>query len=473
MSTTTTLTGRGVAATVAGPTTVPLPAAPPPGTRRVTLFAALLGFVMIAMDASAVNVALPAVGRGLGGATSGLQWIVDAYTLMFAALLLSAGAFSDRLGANRLYGGGAAAFTLASAACGLAPSLGFLIGARLVQGAAAALMLPASLALVRQSFPVARERAKAIAQWTMAGAAATAAGPVLGGLLTSTVGWRSIFFLNLPVGAIVLVALWRVPGSPRRAAALDVPGQLTAVLGLGALTYGVIEGGALGYGRPRTVVSLLIALVCFAGFALAERRAADPMVPPALLRDRVVAVCLSIGFVVNAAYYGLIFVFGLFAQDLLGESALRTGLVFLPTAVLCTMTNLASAGLANRFGPRVPVLIGQVICAGGLAALFAVGRGTGTVTLALLLLPLAGGLGLAVPSLTAMMLGGIAPERAGLAGGVLNSVRQTGGALAVAGFGTLVAGRGGFVAGLHESLLIAVILLILTTLATLALPKVR
>jgi len=447
------------------------PAAPP--APRLTLFAALLGFVMIALDASAVNVALPAVGRGLGGSTSGLQWIVDAYTLMFAALLLSAGAFSDRLGANRLYAGGAAAFTLASVACGLAPSLSFLIGARLVQGAAAALMLPASLALVRQSFPEARARAKAIAQWTMSGAAATAAGPVLGGLLTSSVGWRSIFFLNLPIGLVVLFAVARVPASPRRSAALDVPGQITAVLGLGALTYGVIEGGALGFGRPLAIVSLLIAVLSFAAFAVVELRSADPMVPPTLLRDRVVAVCLSIGFVVNAAYYGLIFVFGLFAQNVLGDSPVRAGLVFLPTAVLCTLTNLASAKAANRFGPRFPVLIGQVVCAFGLVLLFVVGRGTGGLALAALLLPLAGGLGFAVPSLTAMMLGGIAPERAGLAGGVLNSVRQTGGALAVAGFGALVAGRAGFVAGLHLSLLIAVVLLALTVVATLALPKAR
>jgi DHA2 family methylenomycin A resistance protein-like MFS transporter len=444
-----------------------------PATPRLTLFAALLGFVMIALDASAVNVALPAVGRGLGGAATGLQWIVDAYTLMFAALLLSAGAFSDRLGANRLYAGGAAAFTLASAACGLAPTLGFLIGARLVQGAAAALMLPASLALVRQSFPQARSRAKAIAQWTMAGAAATAAGPVLGGLLTSTVGWRSIFFLNLPVGLIVLATLARTPASPRRAAGFDLPGQLTAVLGLGALTYGVIEGGAQGFGRPQPLISLLIAVLSWIAFAVVERRSADPMVPPALLRDRLVAVCLAIGFVVNAAYYGLIFVFGLFAQDQLGYSAVRTGLVFLPMALLCTVTNLGSAKAAARYGARVPVLVGQAACALGMLLLFLVGRGTGGVLLAVLLLPLAGGLGFAVPSLTALMLGGIAPERAGLAGGVLNSVRQTGGALAVAGFGSMVARHGGFLAGLHVSLLLAFILLALTTLATLALPKVR
>ena len=441
------------------------------GSPGLTLFAALLGFVMIALDASAVNVALPAVGRGLGGSTAGLQWIVDAYMLMFAALLLSAGAFSDRLGASRLYAGGAVAFTVASVACGLAPSLGFLIGARLVQGSAAALMLPSSLALVRQAFPDAAARARAIAQWTMAGAAATAVGPVLGGTLTNSVGWRSIFFLNLPVGVVLLVAMRRTARLSQRPAPLDLPGQFTAILGLGALTYGTISGGASGFGRPQAWASVLLAVVSFAVFGTVERRAKEPMLPLGLLRDRVVAVCLAIGFVINAAYYGLIFVFGLFAQDVLGCSAVGAGLVFMPTAILCTITNLLSARAAARWGARTPVLAGQLACAAGLLVLLPVNGHTGAVELALLLLPLAGGLGFAVPSLTAMLLGGIAPERAGLAGGVLNSFRQTGGALAVAGFGALVAQHGGFVTGLRTSLLIAVALLAATTVATLALPK--
>ncbi|MEY9862916.1 DHA2 family methylenomycin A resistance protein-like MFS transporter [Catenulispora sp. GAS73] len=438
---------------------------------NLTLFAALLGFVMIAVDTSAVNVGLPAVGRGLGGSTAGLQWIVDAYTLMFAALLLSAGAFSDRLGASRLYAGGAAAFTLASVACGLAPNLGFLIVARLVQGSAAALMLPSSLALVRQAFPDARARAAAIARWTMAGAAATAVGPILGGALTSSVSWRSIFFLNLPVGLVILAAMRRTERSVRRPAPLDLPGQITAILGLAALTYGVISGGASGFGRPQSWGSLLVALVSMSAFVAVERRTREPMLPLGLLRDRVVAVCLAVGFVINAAYQGLIFVFGLFAQDILGRSAVGAGLVFVPTAVLCTVTNLLSARAAGRWGARMPVLVGQLACAVGLLMLLVVNVHTSATALALLLLPLAGGLGFAVPSLTAMMLGGIAPERAGLAGGVLNSFRQTGGALAVAGFGALVAQHGGFVTGMHLSLLIAVALLAATTLATLALPK--
>ncbi|HEY3873194.1 MAG TPA: MFS transporter [Actinocrinis sp.] len=438
---------------------------------QVLLGAALLGFAVIGLDASAVNVALPAIGRGLGGTTSGLQWVVDAYTLMFAALLLSAGAFSDRFGASRAYAAGLAVFTLASAACGLAPSLGPLIGARLVQGSAAAVMLPSSLALVRQAFPDAAARARAIALWTVGGAVATALGPVVGGALTSAVSWRAIFYLNLPVGVAALAVLARAARSPRRPAALDLPGQIAAVLGLGALTYGVIEGGAAGFTRPATVASLLIAAVAMAAFAGAERRAADPMLPFGLFRDRVVSISVAIGFAVNAAFYGLVFVFGLYFQDLLGMSAVRAGLMFLPMSALIALANVGSARAAVRFGPRVPMISGQVFCAAALLLIAAFGAGAPRPVLALMLVPIGVGLGFTVPSLTAVMMGGIAPERAGMAGGVLNSARQTGGALAVAAFGALVAQRADFLTGLRISLLVSAALLLATAGAALLLPR--
>ena len=438
---------------------------------RLLLGAALLGFAVIALDASAVNVALPAIGHSLGGTTAGLQWIVDAYTLMFAALLLSAGAFSDRFGASRAYAAGLAVFTLASAACGLAPSLGLLIGARLVQGSAAAVVLPASLALVRQAFPDAADRARAIALWTVGGALATALGPVVGGVLTSAVSWRAIFYLNLPAGLAVLAILARAARSPRRPAGLDLPGQAAAVLGLGALTFGVIEGGASGFTRPVTVVSLLVAVAAMAAFVLVERRSADPMVPPGLFRDRVVSISVTIGFSVNAAFYGLVFVLGLYFQDVLGMSAVRAGLMFLPMSALTAVANVGSARVAGRYGPRVPMIAGQIVCAVGLLAIAAFGTEVRHPVLALMLIPIGVGLGFTVPSLTAVMMGGIAPERAGMAGGVLNSARQTGGALAVAAFGALVAQRSAFLTGLHASLLTAAVLLLVTASAALLLPR--
>ncbi|MDF3291405.1 MFS transporter [Streptomyces silvisoli] len=451
--------------TEAPPATAPRQVSP-----TLVLGAALLGFFVIGLDASAVNVALPAIGRTLGGTTAGLQWIVDAYTLMFAALLLSAGALSDRLGANRVFGAGLAVFTTASVLCALAPALGALIGARVLQGSAAAVMLPSSLALVRQAFPSAVERARAIALWTVGGAVSTAAGPVVGGALTSSLGWRSIFFLNLPVGLLTLAVLLRVPRSPRRAAALDPLGQLTAVIALGALTFGVIEGGASGFGTPTAVVSLLVAAVAMVAFVVAEARAGEPMVPLGLFRSRTAALSLAIGFAVNAAFYGTVFVLGLFFQEVLGLSAVAAGLMFLPMTALVAGANVGSARAAARFGPRVPIAVGQLVCALGLFGLLTVDAHTDRPLTALLLVPVGIGLGFAVPSLTAAMLSDIPADRAGMAGGVLNAGRQTGGALAVAVFGALVAHRERFVSGMHVSLLVSALLLLATTAGALALP---
>nr|WP_129299031.1 MFS transporter [Streptomyces lydicus] len=436
----------------------------------MVLGAALLGFFLISLDALIVTVALPDIGRGLGGGMSGLQWMVDGYTLMFAALMLSAGALSDRIGARRAYGGGLVLFTLASAACGLAPGLGVLVAARLVQGAAAAVMMPASLALVRQGFPDQAKRAQAIAVWTVGGAVAVAAGPVLGGALTATVGWRWIFFVNLPAGLLALALLARVPASPRLPARLDVVGQVTAVAAMGALTYGVIEGGDKGFGRPLVVASLLVAAVAAAIFLTAQARSAHPMLPLPLFRSRVVAVSLVVGFMLNAAYYGGVFVFSLYLQQERGQSALHAGLMFIPMTALVAVVNLTSAKLAARFGPRVPMVAGQLVGTAGLLALLGVGAHTDVWAVAALMVPVGLGGALTVPALTAMLLDAVPADRAGTASAVLNTGRQVGGAIAVAVFGALLAGADTFLAGMRWSMLLAAAGLVLTAGATLKLP---
>jgi len=319
-----------------------------PGRGRLVLTAALLGFFMISLDATAVNVALPAVARSLGGATSGLQWVVDGYTVPFAALLISAGAVSDRLGARRVFGWGLCVFAAASAACGLAPALPVLIAARVVQGGAAAITLPSSLALVRQAFADPVARARAVAVWSSGGAAAIAAGPVLGGILTSTAGWRAIFFVNLPVGAAVLVLLGlRAPRSPRLAAPLDPAGQALAVLGLAALTFGVISGGSGGFARPSALTALAVALLAGAGFLAVESRVSRPMVPLARFRSPALVTCVVTGFSINAAFYGVAFVLSLYFQRILGEPAITAGLLFLPMTGLLTLANLVSARVSR------------------------------------------------------------------------------------------------------------------------------
>ncbi|MFP3990469.1 MFS transporter [Streptomyces sp. E11-3] len=429
----------------------------------LTLAAALLGVALITLDASVVNVALPAIGEALGGGMSGLQWVVDAYVLALAALMLSTGAFADRTGATRAYAIGIALFTAASVACGLAPSMGALIVARVVQGIAAAVVLPASLSLVRQAYPDAARRARAVALWTAGGSVAVALGPVAGGALTALWGWRAIFFVNLPLGAAALVLLTRAPRSPRRPAPLDLPGQLTAVLALTALTFSVIEGGWAG------LVSLGVALAAAAAFLLIEARQPHPVVPLGLFRNRTVAVAVSAGAAVSVAFYGMVFVFSLFFQQVQGRSALQAGLLFLPMTGLIAVVNVVAGKLASRFGPRLPMLLGQSLAVLGLLLLQFADARTPAPLLALLLVPMALGCAMTIPPLTAAMMDAVPGERAGVAAGVLNAARQLAGGLAVAAFGTLLADD--FASGLRASLLLSAGLLAVTALATARLPR--
>jgi len=440
----------------------------------IVLLASLLGFFMLSLDSTAVNVALAGIERTLGGSTAGLQWVIDAYTLMFAALLISAGAISDRIGAKRLYAIGLAAFLASSAACGLAPTLGFLIGGRAVQGSAAAVMLPASLALVRQAYGNPAQRAKAIAVWAVGGTVAMAGGPVAGGALTSGLSWRAIFFLNLPAGVVAVALLVRAPRSPLRAAPLDPAGQITAVAALAALTFGVIEGGESGFGRPAVLGCLVLAAVAMAAFVVAETRAAHPMVPLALFRSRAVSVCVGIGFAVNVAFYGMIFVLSLYYQRVLGQSAVLAGLEFLPMTALLPVANLASARLGTRFGPALAIKAGLMVSVLGLLGmlgLLAASTAPDRVLLAAALVPAGTGLGFAVPSVIVVLLEAIPGDQAGMAAGLLNSSRQVGGTLAVAVFGALIAHRTSFLPGMRASVLTAVVVLAVAAAAAVTLPR--
>jgi MFS transporter, DHA2 family, methylenomycin A resistance protein len=392
---------------------------------------------------------------------------------MFAALLISAGAISDRVGAKRLYAIGLAAFLASSAACGLAPTLGFLIVGRAVQGSAAAVMLPASLALVRQAYGNPVRRAKAIAVWAVGGTVAMAGGPVAGGALTSGLSWRAIFFLNLPAGLVAIALLARAPRSPLRAAPLDPAGQVTAVAALAALTFGVIEGGETGFGRPAVLGCLLLAAVAMVAFAVAETRAAHPMVPLGLFRSRAVSVCVAIGFAVNIAFYGVIFVLSLYFQRVLGQSAVIAGLEFLPMTALLPVANLTSARLGARFGPQTAIKAGLLVSVAGLVALLAAGTRPDHAPLAAALALAGTGLGVAVPSVIIVLLDAIPADQAGMAAGLLNSSRQVGGTLAVAVFGALISHRASFLPGMRASLLIAVVVLAAASMAAFTLPGPR
>jgi EmrB/QacA subfamily drug resistance transporter len=423
------------------------------GGARPALAAAVLGFYVITLDAVVVNVALPSMRQDLGGSIAGLQWIVDGYTLMFAALLLSAGAITDRVGARRAFTVGVVIFVLASLACGLAPGVGALVAARFVQGAAAAVMTPSSMALIGQAYPDPVRRARAVAVWAVGGAVASTSGPILGGLLT-TLSWRWIFLLNLPAGALTLALLSRSRRSPRRDHPIDAVGQVTAVVAMGGLTYGVIEAGEHGLTAPRVLASLVVAVAAAAAFVASQIRGAHPMVPPDLIRLRPVAVSVAVGFAFVVGFYGLPFVMSLYLQQVRQLSALETGVAFLPM-MLGGLLSPFSARLGERFGARKLVTTGLLLMVLGLIALAVAAGRTPVVVLAPLMVPVGLAGPLVMPPLTAVLLNAAPDHRAGTVSGVFNTSRQVGGALAVAVFGTLLANQASFLYGLRLSLLIA------------------
>ncbi|WP_228560833.1 DHA2 family efflux MFS transporter permease subunit [Catenulispora pinisilvae] len=452
----------GAAGPATAPTTTPA-AAPSAAAARRILAASVFGFFLVGLDAMVVNVALPAINRSLAGGLAGAQWVIDGYTLAFAALMLSAGALSDRIGAKATYGLGLIGFTLSSAACGVAPSLALLITARLVQGAAASLMLPASLALIRQAFPDPAKRNRAIALWTAAGSAAAAAGPVAGGLITAAVDWRWIFFLNLPAGAAALALLAGTPklaqaGSAVRAR-FDVLGLLSSVVALAGLTYGFIEGGAKGFGTAPVLSSFAAAVLAAVVFAVAESRQAQPMVPLAIFKSRAMSLTAFAGFTVNAAFYGVIFLLSLYFQQVAHKSPTVTGLLFAPiTAVVSVVNVTVAARMVARIGARLSMTIGLTGTAGAMLLLLAVRPDQPAWALVLLLVPVSFAGAFVVPALTIMVMGSVPAERAGTAAGIVNTSRQVGGALSVAVAGALVAG-GDFAHGMHVTLIgIAVVL---------------
>ncbi|WP_433634196.1 MFS transporter [Nocardia sp. CA-120079] len=435
---------------------------------RSALAAALLGFFVITLDAVAVNVTLPAIRADLGGGVAGLQWVVDGYTLMFAALLLTAGSVSDRVGARRAFSAGMVVFVLASIACGLAPSLPVLVGSRFVQGAAAASMMPASMALLRQGFPDPAARARAVALWAMGGAVASSAGPVLGGMLTM-VDWRLIFFLNVPVGALALLLVARTEVSPRRPVPLDPVGQLTGVVAMAALTFAAIESGARGFGSPMVLGAFALAAVALTGFVVAQRRVASPMLPRGLFASPTVVITVVTGFAFMVGYYGLPFVISLYLQQHRGLSAWQTGLVFVPMMLI----GAALTPFSARF-PRKPIIVtGLALMAVGLAVLGVAAASIPLWGLAGLMMLVGLGGPTVSPPATAVLLDAVPATQAGVAAGVFNTSRQVGGALAVAVFGGLLTHPDTFAAGVRTSLLIAAAVLAATAALALLVPSMK
>jgi MFS transporter, DHA2 family, methylenomycin A resistance protein len=425
--------------------TAPLP--PMKAGRSVgwIIAATSFAFAVIQLDVTIVNVALPRISADLGASLAELQWVVDAYTLGFAALLISAGVVSDRWGAKHAFLAGFVGFAAASLACGLAPGPGFLNAARFVQGIGAASLVPSSLAILNTASAHDRRlRARAIGIWTAAGGAAIAAGPVVGGLLLSGMGWRSIFLVNLPICALGLgLTLWCVPSTPADktpSRSLDLPGQALAIVALAALIGTVIEARPLGLTHPMVIAGAFLALGATAAFIAVEARAASPMLPLQFFRLPGFSPAIVFGVLVNCAYYGIIFVLSLYLQRALKYSTIQAGLAFLPLTGTFIVSNIGSGWMVSRMGSRPPMIFGGIIGTVGYSLLYLLGsRSTFMEMLpGYLLIPL--GMGLAVPAMTTAILSATDRANSGIASAVLNAARQVGGAIGVAAFGALASG---------------------------------
>ena len=406
----------------------------PARSPALALLVICAGYFLVILDAMVVNVALPSIGHNLHGGVAGLQWTVDAYTLSFAGLLLTGGALAERLGGRPVFAGGTALFALASAACGLAPSLGVLIAARFVQGAGAAALVPSSLVLLQAAFPTRAGRSRALGVWGSVGGIGAASGPVIGGLLVSGWSWRGVFFINLPVAlAILVLAGGAVPASERGTRAVDLPGQLLSITALALLTAALVQAGRDGWAAPSILAGFALAAVAAAAFTAAERRSRAPMLPLGLFRATEFRSGTLVGLLINLGFYGQLFVMSLYFQDIRGYSALRTGLALLPEAALLVIGSTLSGRIMARTGPRTPMLAGLLAGAAGLGGIAAAATTAPYAVLAVAMGTAGFGMSMVMPAATAAVMEAAPPDRGGIASGVINAARQAGGVLTATG----------------------------------------
>ncbi|MEV3854767.1 MFS transporter [Streptomyces sp. NPDC050095] len=429
---------------------------------RATLLAVTcLGQFMVLLDNTIVGAALPDMQHRLHTQLTGLQWIVDAYVLLVAMLLLSGGVFADRFGRKRVYLTGVAVFTAASVVCSVAPSVGWLVAGRVLQGIGAAALSPASLALLVAAYPVPQERVKAIGLWAGFSGIGMAAGPVAGGILADTFGWPAIFLVNVPVGLVLLLMGRRVLTESRNpeASALDIPGTVLSVLAVGTLTYALIEGGARGWTSPVILGGFAVSAALLAAFVVVESRSPAPMLPLRLFRQRLFTVSNTAMVAVGFALMGSSFFFSQFFVYVQGTSLLQAGLRTLPMSLAMVVVSPFAGRLAARYGFRAVVAGGLALAGLGLLTLGVVHADTGYANVWWRLTAVGVGFALTLSPLTGAAVLAVSPQEGGLASGVSSTTRQIGAVLGVALLGAVVRSRqsGGasFEAGLDSAFVVA------------------
>lgn len=432
---------------------------------RWVIAAAVLGSGIATLDATVVGIALPAISRSFHSAIGALQWVVTGYSLTLAAFLLLGGSLGDRYGRRRIFAIGVGWFALASAACGFAPNVGTLVAARILQGMGGALLTPASLALLQASFRE-KDRARAIGAWSGLGGLATAAGPLIGGYLIAALSWRWVFFINLPIAAVVLVLTARhVPESRDGSVTghTDVVGAVIAVLALSGLTYGLIEGPSQGWSAALVVTALAAAVIAAPLFVIVEQRRASPMLPLVVFRSRQFSAANAVTFAVYGALGGALFLFPIELQIVDHYSALRAGLALLPVTGIMLVFSAQSGQLAGRIGPRLQMSVGPVVAGAGLALLSrAADAGGYSAVILPAVLVFGAGLAITVAPLTSTAMGAVSAQHSGVASAINNAVARSAGLLAVAVLpfaagitGAAALQSGHFAAGFRTAVLVA------------------
>ena len=431
--------------------------------KSLTLLAMCLGLFMPQLDTTVVNLALPSIQRSLHTDIGALQWVIDSYNLTFASLLLLGGTLGDLFGRRRIFLIGLALFTAGSLLCGFAVTFPLLVIGRVLQGVGAALELPGTLSILTITYSDPKERERAIGIWASMAGVALGIGPTAGAFLVDTLGWQSIFFMNIPIGLLTLVITVGIVSESfhpegRR---VDLPGQMLVALSLTALTYAVIESQAWGWSSPLIIGGLVLAAVCLVMFILVEQRTLAPMVPLGIFKQRTFSASLAIASMMTFGMYGMFFLISLYLQLVKYDSALLAGLQLVPLSITFVIASPAAGRLMNRVGLRRLMTIGMALMGGGILLFATLTPETAYSFLVVVMALIGIGVGFTMGPVLAVAVGSVSHERSGMASGFANVARMLGATLGVAVLGSILAGHlvsghgsAPFIAGLHTAFLV-------------------
>jgi len=410
-----------------------------PTCKRLFTAAACLGIVLVQLDVSIVNVGLHSLKEAYNATVSDLEWVINAYALVFAAFMLSSGSVVDRFGSKKTFLTGVAIFIVASVCCAFAPAIYWLDITRGIQGIGAALLLPSSLTLLRQYFTDTRERASGNAMWAAAGSLALVAGPVAGGVLIKYFGWKSIFLINFPLGLFSIIMIQRLaPASQRSRTEINLPGQASIIMGLAMMTFALTEAGEYGWKSPVTLAALILGIMLLAVFRRIDNRSANPIIAREIIKKPLVNNAILVGYLCNLVFYGGVFIFSIFFQNRLHLSALETGIAFIPMMALTATVNFCSKWFSDWFSIRALSLFGSLITLMGFVVIFFISPEWTAYELFIPMMLLGSGTSFAMPVMTSLVLSQVTQGSAGSASAFFNCARQMGGITGVAVFGLIL-----------------------------------